>query len=544
MKALLIDGYTDEPAAFGVPPYISPKIRLIYGLLLFEKYEIDYFTIDQMRKSSTMNSLGKYDLLIIFGGISTPGRYIGGSPITLNDTLKILNKRISKNSILMGPITKGYSIKGGQKVIDVNIENAKKIESFEELLKYFNKEIHDDYYKNRDLYYSLGANLIKKHPNFPYLMIEIDISSGCERRDGYCSFCTESVFYGSFKFRKLSSIEEELVSLKNNGAKYIRFGRSANVLAYGYDIKSNKASPEKIEGLFSSTREILNPEIFHVDNGNPIFISNHRKDSEKILSSIVDYCTEGNSLSFGVESFDENVRKMNNLGGKINDIFYSIDLVNHFGKIRKNGIPSLLPGINLLYGLPGFSKSTYENDYNSLNKILESGNLIRRINIRKVMVFPRTGLGKVDLPKINNREFDKFKEKIRNDFDNKMLKKIFPTGTIIKNVLYEYSNGEIAFGRTLGTYPILIGYTDNRKRINDIIVVDHGRRSITGIIFGTDINKITERELKLIPGIGKKLAKKIILQRPFEYSKDFIEIFGQEIFELIKKIHLFRDNKE
>jgi radical SAM superfamily enzyme with C-terminal helix-hairpin-helix motif len=29
VKALIVDGYIDEPAAFGVPPYISPKIRVV-----------------------------------------------------------------------------------------------------------------------------------------------------------------------------------------------------------------------------------------------------------------------------------------------------------------------------------------------------------------------------------------------------------------------------------------------------------------------------------------------------------------------------------
>ena len=541
MKALLIDGYTDEPAAFGVPPYISPKIRLIYGLLISENYEVDYYTIDQIRKPSIFENLKKYDLLTIFGGISTPGRYIGGSPVTLNDIDKILSKKLSRKNILIGPITRGYSIKGGQRTIDIEIENLIKINSFEEMLRYFNKDIKSDYYDNRDIYYNLGSELINKHPNYPYLMIEIDISSGCERLDGFCSFCTESIFYGVFKYRKLSKIKEELINLKKYGTKYIRFGRSANVIAYGYDRNNDKPSPEKIEELFSFTKGILNPSVFHVDNGNPIFIANHKNDSRKILESIAKYCTTGNSLSFGVESFDENVRKANNLGGTVKDIFYSIDLVNQIGKERRSGLPSLLPGINLLYGLPGFSKKTYETDYNSLKKILDSGSLVRRVNIRKAMIFPNTPLSKEKLPKINNRDFEFFREKTRNEFDNIMLKKIFPYGTLIKNVIYEYSKGEISFGRTLGTYPILIGYIDNLKKINDIIIVDHGKRSITGIVFGKTINNISEREMRLIPGIGKKTAKKIILERPFIKAVDFITIFGRDLFENLKKIHLFEE---
>jgi radical SAM superfamily enzyme with C-terminal helix-hairpin-helix motif len=32
-EAVIIDGYVDEPACLGVPPYISPYIRAIAGVL-------------------------------------------------------------------------------------------------------------------------------------------------------------------------------------------------------------------------------------------------------------------------------------------------------------------------------------------------------------------------------------------------------------------------------------------------------------------------------------------------------------------------------
>ena len=54
MKALIIDGYVDEPACLGVPPYLSPYPRYIAGALrergLPEK-DIHYLTIDTLREN-------------------------------------------------------------------------------------------------------------------------------------------------------------------------------------------------------------------------------------------------------------------------------------------------------------------------------------------------------------------------------------------------------------------------------------------------------------------------------------------------------------
>ena len=50
-KVLIVDGYVDEPTCLGVPPYISPYPRYIYGAIKAADAatSIHYLTIDQIR---------------------------------------------------------------------------------------------------------------------------------------------------------------------------------------------------------------------------------------------------------------------------------------------------------------------------------------------------------------------------------------------------------------------------------------------------------------------------------------------------------------
>ena len=47
----IVDGYIDDPAALGVPPYISPMVRSIAGAALDAGADkVEYITIDMIRK--------------------------------------------------------------------------------------------------------------------------------------------------------------------------------------------------------------------------------------------------------------------------------------------------------------------------------------------------------------------------------------------------------------------------------------------------------------------------------------------------------------
>ena len=59
-KWLLLDGYEDEPAAFGVPPYLGFHVRYIAGVLEQADLPYEYTTIDQWRLSN------KDDLAILY----------------------------------------------------------------------------------------------------------------------------------------------------------------------------------------------------------------------------------------------------------------------------------------------------------------------------------------------------------------------------------------------------------------------------------------------------------------------------------------------
>ena len=57
------------------------------------------------------------------------------------------------------------------------------------------------------------------------------------------------------------------------------------------------------------------------------------------------------------------------------------------------------------------------------------------------------------------------------------------------------------------------------------MVTGHGARSITGMEIGLDHDKITEKQLSAIPGIGSKTAWKLISQRAKLKRKDSDESY-------------------
>ncbi|APT75804.1 radical SAM protein [Marinitoga sp. 1135] len=520
MKAVIIDGYVDEPAILGVPPYVSPYVRYAAGALYYHEIDVDYYTIDQVRDKDLWQSFNHYEYLIIIGGVTVPGHYMGGTPISLTEIDKLFSKNREPLKVLGGSIVKGYTLKGGKAAIPVNPDNVDFIVNgdIEKFLYVY--PVSDDYNLNDKSDYDLiskiaplGAQILKQHPRYPDIIAEMDLSRGCERTNGFCSFCTEPLISGKYRERPLEDLLIEMKAIADVGVKNFRFGRAANFLAYGSKLNNGKPNIPLFQELYSEAVKFA--EILHTDNANPAYIIKHKNDIKKLLEIIVKYNTAGDILSFGVESFDENVVRKNRVDIFPEESIEAIRIVNEVGGIRdENGIPKLLPGINLLFGLIGETKETFEINKRYLERIMKEDLLVRRINVRQAMAFPGTLLFK-EKPKQHKKEFRKFKEYMES-YNHEMLKKVFPMGSILKNVIIEEIRGKISFGRQIGTYPIKTGIIGNFNIFEktDAIVIDHGARSITALKYPFDINNANINELSAIPGIGKKTAEKIVLSKP------------------------------
>ena len=73
--AIILDGYVDEPACLGVPPYVSPYIRTVAGVLETRGIAVRYITIDQLRNDpQLLNVLDKSGLLVAITGVTVPGK--------------------------------------------------------------------------------------------------------------------------------------------------------------------------------------------------------------------------------------------------------------------------------------------------------------------------------------------------------------------------------------------------------------------------------------------------------------------------------------
>ena len=494
---VIVDCYTDEPSGLGVPPFLSVHSRYIAGALNQKNIKYYYLTIDDLRyangernfrnsfnkriinttlnKNSVNKILENSDNIYVVMGCFVKYDYISAEPPSFLEVTKLLNKYKSKKFLF-------YSL-GGSELTRENIHRIVPRGVFEEIIfgntyNYFINEKQNKFKPNYDKLKSIGINSasILKHLARP-VVIEIETSTGCNRKPG-CTFCIEGMRGLPLSFRKIDDIVSEIKALYDKGALYFRLGRQPNFYAY------MNCNPKKIEELFKKIWDYCpNIKTLHIDNVSPHNVNT--AIGEKITEIVAKYTTEGNITPFGIESFDPTIREKCNLNGNLDDIHKSIAIINKYGKERgMNGLPKLLPGINIIFGLDGQTDKTLKYNLENFDKILKSGNWVRRVFVRKLTSPYGEQFDKYTEEELN--EFKKWSSKIEEKFIIPMLKEVFPIGLEISDLRMEMFKDGNSILRQMATCPIRVVIKNTKLELDKfykIKVIGYiGNRTILGAL--------------------------------------------------------------
>jgi len=551
LSVTIVDGYVDEPAHFGVPPYLSTYPRYTAGALVdagVPEAAIVYHTIDELREDRNKRAdVAEADLFVYVGGMTVPGKYVGGTPAEPAE-VRDLGWTADGTTLLGGPVRFG-----------VGEENAAAQEMARDDLDYdfvakgdveaaahdlaasglegFNNRMRDT--ETADRWARLGAFIVEHHPNHPeYLICELETARGCAYR---CSFCTEPL-YGNPSFRTAHAVVREVDALADRGVQHFRLGRQADILAFGGD--GEAPNPDALRELYGGIRDVA-PDLrtLHLDNMNPVTITAYPDAAREAIRVIATHNTPGDTAAFGLESADPVVREQNDLLVSADECLEAVRVVNEEGGWRPGDdpedgtrygpstgpaaaprLPKLLPGINLVHGLAGERPATYDHNRRFLQRVYDEGLMLRRINIRQVMTFAGTKMADTgaEIAHEHADQFQAYKREIRETIDNPMLDRVVPPGTILPDVHLEYHQDGKTFGRQLGTYALLVAVPGERElgAAIDVAVTDHGYRSVTGVPYPLDVNTASMTELQAIPGITQQTAGDIIVSRPYDAVSD------------------------
>lgn len=570
-KWLVLDGYEDEPAAFGVPPYIGFHIRYVCGVLEKMNQAYDFLTIDEYRiklqkGEDSDEFFSKYHGFVCIAGAVVPGKYLRGTPISLNELQNVVRSLPNEIPTLLG----GWAVRAwkqqGWSPLRRNLFIALQ-DTDATLFNFFRSGEWSHKRRTEEQWNEfarLGASskAVRLHPDslnfnqFAPLTYEVEVYQGCVRYKHGCKFCIEPK-KGVPIFRKPEDIINEVKLALDSGVRNVRLGGMTDTYTYMAqgvtELEYPIPDPEPIAKLLYGLRDDERLDILHTDNGNPSIIAENLEPSEEITKTLVETLSDGAVLSFGLESADPEVHKMNWLNCSSDQLKTAVSLINKYGKERgERGLPKLLPGLNFIAGLNGETRESYDLNMNLLRELRNEGHWLRRINVRQV-----EGQGFQEIPE---DKFKQFKGNVRDEIDGPLLEELFPVGQVLGDVHWEShdnrtrlpSNLEsehldesvrgkpgVTFGRQIGAYPILIGtsYKIPLETRSDVLVTSHGKRSITGVEIGLSLENATQSQLSAIPGIGEKTAWNLISKRVKSKRKNPDKIAFESIDDAFKSVN-------
>jgi radical SAM domain protein len=193
--------------------------------------------------------------------------------------------------------------------------------------------------------------------------------------------------------------------------------------------------------------------MLHVDNANAMDVVTPA--GIQFTKILVEYGTAGNVAPMGIESFDEKVRRLNTVRGSVDDIMRAIEIVSSHGKERgTNGLPKLLPGINLIHGLPGADSASHAENLRCLRLILDQGFMTFRTFYRDLA--PPTGVSLNRLSFVTKPKYEHYRRDIVEQFVIPMQEKVYPAGITLRGDWEIVQKGGEMHGRLFGSTPIRI----------------------------------------------------------------------------------------
>ncbi|MFE4610854.1 radical SAM protein [Streptomyces niveus] len=495
---VILDCFTVEPSGLGVPPYLSTYVRNAWSALRRTRPEADvrYVTIDDVRwclasgrptveppqsdpftYSTTVNRdaaiqlLRDAEIVIVIAGDAVPSVHLHAVNGSFDEIARALACARGRR-YLLGPLST-YALAAPAEYAGLfDAVHTHTVTSGDLLLGSYRPAAYGQMQLERDSF----TGLVDQMPWRP--IAELELYRGCTRRK-FCDFCNEPAKSPLVAFREVDDVVTEAAQLYAAGVRNFRLGQQTCFFSY------RNRDEEAIRALLGGIREHCPElEVLHIDNADPLAVA--APVGLRIAKLVADYCTEGNCAPMGIESFDPAVIARNTLTCTPEILMRAVEHVNEAGAARgPGGLPLLLPGLNLIYGLPGETRGTHVANLRGLAEILDAGLLCHRTNVRQARAFPGTplaALGELE-PLPSAEHFPSWKADIDFTWDQPMKERVYPTGLRVPGLHSYFIGRNGTWWRRLGSYSIQIVERDTTVPLGttgDLVVTGHAPRMIYG----------------------------------------------------------------
>lgn len=494
----IVDCYTVEPSGLGVPPYLSGYARQAFSALTaaYPDSDVRYLTVDDVRwcwnggrpfvpaplsdqltYSATVNRddalkiLADAEAVVVIAGDAVPSVHLqarNGSPEEIADVLRLAGG----TRVLIGPLASQMPADRGGTGIGFDAVHTHSVTSADLLAGSRMAAPYGRLAADRGSYTGLVAQLCWRP------VAEVELYRGCTRRR-FCSFCNEPVKNPLVSFRDPADVLAEIALLYGAGARNFRLGQQTCFFSY------LNRDADAIGRLLAGIREECpDLEVLHIDNADPLAVAS--RSGARIARLVAEYCTEGNCAPMGIESFDPAVIEANALTCTPEILLRAVANVNQAGAhAGPSGLPVLLPGLNLVYGLPGETHRSHHENLSWLVRILEGGYLCHRVNVRQAHAYPGTALsaGQPAAAPPSAEHFTAWKADVSYVFDQPMKQRVYPVGMTIPGMHSFFVTSRGTWHRRLGSYSIQVVEPGTARPLfedADLVVTGHEPRYLYG----------------------------------------------------------------